>query len=316
VQLSSAIALVAGAAVVAAVAVLWTPDVSRAELESDYLESPEDLRTVLGNRLHVRDRGPRNAPALLMIHGFGSSLQTWDAWAAALRDEWRVVRLDLPGSGLSGPDSTNDYTDARTHALLLELLEQLGLERVAVVGHSIGGRIAWSFAAKYPERVDHLVLVAPDGFASPGFDYGSAPEIPASLGLMRYVLPKFLLRMNLEVAYGNPDNLSAEMTQTYYDLLRAPGNREALLARLRQTVLRDPVPLLERVRAPVLLLWGESDQMIPVANSADYQAHLEHAELVRLPGLGHVPQEEAPAQTVGYVAQFLRQPATVAGLPD
>ncbi|MEE4185557.1 MAG: alpha/beta fold hydrolase [Gammaproteobacteria bacterium] len=315
-QLSTSIALAVGATAVLAGAVLWTPDVNRAELESSYLQSPDDMRLVLGNRMHVRDRGPRTAPAVLMIHGFGSSLQTWDAWAAALSDEWRVVRLDLPGSGLSGPDSTNDYTDARTHALLAELLDQLGLGSAALVGHSIGGRIAWSFAASYPDRVDRLVLVAPDGFASPGFEYGAAPEIPASLGLMRYVLPKFLLRMNLEVAYGNPDKLSAEMTQTYYDLLRAPGNREALLARLRQTVLRDPVPLLERVRAPVLLLWGESDQMIPVANSADYQAHLEHVELVRVPGLGHVPQEEAPAETVGYVERFLRQPATVAGRSD
>jgi len=316
VRLASSIALAVGATAIFAGAVLWTPDLSRAEVESDYLQSPDDMRTVLGNRLHVRDRGARGAPAVLMIHGFGSSLQTWDAWAAALSDEWRVVRLDLPGSGLSGPDSTNDYTDARTHALLIELLAQLDLASVAVIGHSIGGRIAWSFASNYPERVERLVLVAPDGFASPGFEYGSAPEIPASLGLMRYVLPKFLLRMNLEVAYGNPYNLSADMTQTYYDLLRAPGNREALLARLRQTVLPDPVPLLERVQAPVLLVWGESDQMIPVTNSADYQRHLDDVQLVRLPDLGHVPQEEAPAATVGYVEQFLRQPETVAGRSD
>jgi len=299
-------------AVVAAGFWLYTPDLDRAELEARYLEAPADLRTVLGTRLHVRDSGPRQAPAVLMVHGFGSSLHTWDAWADVLEDEWRIIRLDLPGAGLSGPDITSDYTDERSHALLIALLDQLGVQRATVVGHSIGGRIAWSFAAQQPERVDKLVLVAPDGFASPGFEYGSAPEVPASLALMRYVLPESILRMNLEVAYGDPSRLSDELAQTYHDLLRAPGNRDALLQRLQQTVLRNPVPLLEQVQVPVLLMWGEADGMIPVANSADYQRHLDNVRLVRLPGLGHVPHEEAPAETVGHVQAFLRDPPAVA----
>ncbi|MEO7640250.1 MAG: alpha/beta fold hydrolase, partial [Ramlibacter sp.] len=214
---------------------LWTPDKSREVLESKYLAAPADMVSVAGWRLHVRDSGPRGAPAIVLIHGFGGSLQTWDAWAKGLEGQYRVVRLDLPGSGLSPPDAAGDYTDARSIALVLALMDRLGLQRASVAGHSIGGRIAWTLAATHPERVDKLVLVSPDGFASPGFEYGTAPEVPAALGLMRYVLPRPLLRMNLAPAYVDPAQVTNELLDRYSDLIRAPGARQAMLDRMRQT---------------------------------------------------------------------------------
>jgi pimeloyl-ACP methyl ester carboxylesterase len=256
-------------------------------------------------RLHVTDTGPRDAPAVVLIHGFGASLQTWDGWAQGLSRRWRVVRMDLPGSGLSPPDPAGDYTDARSIQMVIALMDQLGLRQASVVGHSIGGRIAWTFAARHPERVDRLVLVAPDGFASPGFDYGKAPAVPAMLGLMRYALPKPLLRMNLAPAYADPTVLSDALVTRYDDLLRAPGARQALLDRMRQTVLVDPRPLLAIVRAPTLLLWGQRDAMIPISNSADYLKALPDARLVVMPDSGHLPQEEAASQSLAAVEAFL-----------
>ncbi len=284
---------------------LWTPDRSRALLEVRYLAAPGDMIELNAWRLHVRDSGPRDAPAVIMIHGFGASLQTWDAWAAGLSRRHRVIRFDLPGSGLSGPDPAADYTDARSLELLLALMDRLGLQRASVVGHSIGGRIAWTFASRHPERVDRLVLVSPDGFASPGFDYGKTPEVPQWLGLMRYVLPKPLLRMALKPAYADPALLTDALVDRYDDLIRAPGARQALLDRLRQTVLVDPRPMLARVRAPTLLVWGERDAMIPFANSADYLKALPDARLVALPAAGHLPQEEAAADSLAAVDAFL-----------
>ncbi len=284
---------------------LWTPDRDRSLLERRYLAAPGDMLQVAGWRLHMRDSGPREAPAVVLIHGFGSSLQTWDAWALGLSRNRRVVRFDLPGSGLSPPDPTGDYTDARSLQLMLALLDELGLQRASIVGHSIGGRIAWRFAAAYPERVDHLVLVAPDGFASPGFDYGKPPEAPAVLGLMRYVMPKPLLRMNLATAYADPVVLTDALVERYDDLLRAPGARKALLDRMRQTVLVDPRPVLATLRAPTLLVWGERDAMIPVANAADYLKALVDARLVIIPGAGHLPQEEAPSESLAAIEAFL-----------
>ena len=285
---------------------LWTPDLPRAELEARYLAEPADLRTVGPWRLHVRDSGPREAPAVLLLHGFGASLQTWDVWAQGMSTTHRVIRIDLPGSGLSPPDPDRDYTDARSLQMLVRLLDDLGVPRASVVGHSMGGRIAWTFAARHPERTDKLVLVAPDGFASFGFEYGKAMDVPASLGLMRHVLPQPLLRMNLQAAYAQPETLTDALTTRYHELLRAPGARQAMLDRLQQTVLQEPLPLLRQIRAPTLLVWGEADAMIPFANARDYLQAMPGSRLLSWPGVGHLPQEEAAQASLQGVADFLR----------
>lgn len=289
---------------------LWTPDVPRASLEARYLAAPSDLRQVGLWQLHVRDSGPpkaqTNAPAVVMLHGFGASLQTWDAWAEGLASKHRVIRIDLPGSGLSPPDPAHDYRDERSLQMLMALLDHLGLPRVSLVGHSMGGRIAWTFAAQHPERIDKLVLVAPDGYASFGFEYGKPTDVPATLGLMRHVLPKPLLRMNLQAAYARPESLTDAVTTRYHDLILVPGARQAMLDRLQQTVLQEPEPLLRQIRAPTLLVWGEADAMIPIGNARDYLQAIPGSRLVSWPQVGHLPQEEAAEQSLKAVADFLR----------
>jgi pimeloyl-ACP methyl ester carboxylesterase len=285
---------------------LWTPDKPLGELQARYRAAPGDSMQVGPWRLHVRESGPKDAPAVLMLHGFGGSLHSWETWAQALSAHHRVIRFDLPGHGLSEPDPAGDYTDARSLQLTLALMDQLGVARASLVGHSIGGRIAWTFAARHPERTGRLVLVAPDGFASPGFEYGKATEVPAVLGLMRHVLPKAVLRMNLAPAYADPAFLTDELTTRYHDLMLAPGGRDAMFKRLQQTVLTDPRPLLATIAAPTLLVWGEADAMIPVANAQDYLGAVKGSRLVTLPGVGHLPQEEAAAASLPAVADFLR----------
>jgi pimeloyl-ACP methyl ester carboxylesterase len=294
------------AALLSALGWLWTPDRPRALLESRYLQAPGEYLQVTGVRLHLRDTGPRDAPAIIFLHGFGSSLQTWEAWSAVLATQYRVIRIDLPGFALTGPDPTGDYSDERSVRILTALLDRLGLARASVVGHSIGGRIAWKFAALEPSRVAKLVLISPDGFASPGYAYGKAPAIPPLVRLMRYALPKVLVRMSLAPAFCDPGVLTDKLVDRYYDLMLAPGVRGAMLERMQQTVLEDPEPLLRRIQAPTLLLWGQRDGMIPFTNSADYLRSLPNAVLVPLPATGHVPQEEAPALALPPLEAFLR----------
>lgn len=283
---------------------LYAPDKPRAALETAY---PGEYRTVLGLRLRLRDTGPRDAPALILLHGFGSSLDTWEPWAKALSAKYRLIRLDLPGFGLTGPDPTGDYSDARTLAILAGLMDQLGLPRATLIGNSLGGRFAWEFAARYPQRVAKLVLISPDGFASPGFEYGKAPEVPFVMNLMPWVGPRSLIRANLAPAWARPDALPDAVLERYRDMLLAPGVRRAILDRTRQTVITDPAARLRSIAAPTLLLWGEQDHMIPVQNAQDYLRLLPNARFVRLPGMGHVPFEEAPAAALAPLERFLGQ---------
>jgi pimeloyl-ACP methyl ester carboxylesterase len=264
---------------------LWTPDKSRAELEAKYLNAKSDYIEVAGMRLHLRDTGSKQAPAIILIHGFGASLHTWEPWAQALSKDYRVIRFDVPGFGLTGPDPTGDYSDQRSITLLTSLMDTLGLAHATLIGNSMGGRIAWKFAAARPERVSKLVLISPDGFASPGVEYGKTSAVPAMVKLMRYTLPKAMLAPNLAAAYANPAVMTGKLLDRYYDLMLAPGVRDAIIARMEQSVLTDPEPELRQIQAETLLLWGEKDALIPMSNAADYIRVLERCMLVPLPAV-------------------------------
>ncbi|MFN3718580.1 MAG: alpha/beta fold hydrolase [Rhizobium rhizophilum] len=304
-MMMTASAWLAGFAVLGIIALsiwLYEPDKPRAALQRTY---PGQYRIVEGVRLRLRDTGPPDAQAVIMLHGFGASLDTWEEWANALSTRYRVVRFDLPGFGLTGPDPTGDYTDARTMQILIGLLDQLDLDRVSLIGNSLGGRIAWNFAAMHPDRVARLVLVSPDGFASPGFEYDKLPETPLIMRALPYTAPRSMLKANLAAAYGNPEALSEDNVTRYHDMMLAPGVRQAILARMGQVILRDPGPTLGRIHAPTLLLWGEKDGMIPITNADDYLRYLPNVTLVRLPGLGHLPFEEEPVRSLAPIDLFL-----------
>lgn len=294
-------------ALIAAGAWLYTPDKSRAALEAKYATAPSQFVEAAGVRLHVRDTGrkDKDAAAIILLHGFGMSLHTWDAWAKALEPDFRVVRLDLPGFGLTGIDPTGDYTDARMLTVIAALMDKLGIARASIAGNSMGGRFAWEFAAKYPARVDKLILISPDGFASFGLEYGKRASVPTMVKLMQYVLPKPMLKSSLAPAYADQSRLPDDVVTRYHDLMLVPGVRGAIIARMEQLVLEDPVPLLKSIKAPTLLVWGEKDAMIPLSNAIDYQKALPDSTLVTFPKLGHVPHEEDPVQSLAPVRAFL-----------
>jgi pimeloyl-ACP methyl ester carboxylesterase len=284
---------------------LWTPDLERAELEKRYFSSSPQIIDVDGLKVYYKETGPQGAPALLLLHGFGSSLQAWDDWSLKLEQKYRLIRLDLPGFGLTGASPANDYSEEKDLAILTHFVDKLGLEKFSVVGHSMGGKMAWSLAASQPERVQALVLMAPDGFPETK-DIGTKPyEVPAIMGLIKYVLPKYLVQKSIEPAFVQADALNDALVNRYFDMLRAPGVRGAILERSNQTIYTDPVPRLKAIKAPTLLIWGEKDQMIPSTNAQSYANVLSNSTTVLIPKLGHLLQEEQPEKGLAAVMQFL-----------
>ena len=285
---------------------LWTPDKSKAELEKTYGSSKNAYVSALGVNLHYQDTGPsKNVIPILFLHGFGASLQTWETWAQALSEDYRVISVDLPGFGLTGEDPSGIYTDQRSVEVLEAFLKELQIPKVVLVGNSMGGKFAWQFAARHPAQVAKLVLISPDGYASPGIEYGKKTEVPAIAELYRYFFSKTFLAMNLEPAYANPKTLNDALVNRYYDLMLAPGVRGAILARMQQTVLQDPVPSLASIQVPTLLIWGEKDAFIPISNSNDYLKVMPNAKRVSLPNIGHLPQEEQPTIGLAALKEFL-----------
>jgi len=284
---------------------LWAPDIELSELQKRYGSTPENMVSMESMRIHYKDTGPKEAPVLLLLHGFGSSLQTWDVWAEKLDKKYRVIRLDLPGFGLTGPSPSDDYSELNDLNTLTRFVDSLGITDLSVVGHSMGGKIAWTFAAAHPERVKALVLMAPDGFPQ-AEAIGTKPyAMPAIMGVMKYSLPKYFVRKSIEPAFVDLNELDDQLVNRYHDMLRAPGVRAAILARANQTIYTDPVPRLKQIKAPTLLIWGDEDKMIPSSNAKSYAAVLENSETVLIPKLGHLLHEEHAELGLAKVTEFL-----------
>jgi pimeloyl-ACP methyl ester carboxylesterase len=296
---------VASIVTVAAMLGLWTPDWDRAALEKKYATPDTQFLEVQGQRVHFQDTGHKDAPVLLLLHGFGASLQTWDAWADALQKNYRVIRLDLPGFGLTGASPNKAYADADDVQFVENFVNEIGISEFSLIGHSMGGKVAWNVAATYPAKVKRLILMAPDGYANPE-DFGAKPyAMPAVMHVMKYCLPSFFVKQSLAPAFYDPKLLTQDLLTRYHDFLRAPGVRQAIIDRANQTVNTDPVARLKKITAPTLLLWGEADQMIPRANALRYAQVLATSTTVVLPKQGHLLQEERPQEGLAQVLAFL-----------
>lgn len=275
------------------------------KLEQSYVTSTDRFVEVDGARLRVREQGPADAPVLLLLHGFTFSLETWDGWAERLSEDYRVIRYDLLGHGLTGPDPRERYAPKERAAFVGEVLDALGVDHAIIGGNSLGGLAAWRFAAQAPERVDALLLVSPGAYPMNGVDENPA-EVPAAMALFLRTVPEAGVRATLERLYGDPERITEERVKLMGDMMRREGNGDAMIRSIEKFTLPDPDADLATVTAPTLLLWGEADQLIPMANGEKLAEVIPNAKLVTYPGAGHIAQEEIPEETAADAAAFLR----------
>jgi pimeloyl-ACP methyl ester carboxylesterase len=287
---------------------LWgyAPDLPRDYLIERYGQPPSTFIDVGGTRAHVLDTGKSDGMPLILIHGSLESLQVWDGWVAQLKDRYRLISVDLPGHGLTGPWARGEYT-VDAYADFIEVLaDTLGLDRFAIAGHSLGGAVAWTFAATRPERVNHLILV--DAAAYPRESgptwrtrLARAPMI-GDIGI--YFKPEWVVRDALKEMYANPAMVTPERVRRVAELQRYPGNRKATLQRTRTQEPLDPTPL-KRLDVPTLIVWGTQDRWTPVADAFRLQTDIRGAKLALFSQAGHNPMEEDPKGTAAAVGGFL-----------
>jgi pimeloyl-ACP methyl ester carboxylesterase len=294
-----------------AVGMSYAPDRPAQALVARWAPPPSDFIDVDGLVVHLRDEGPRDDPApLVLLHGLGDSLHTWQGWAEALRPRHRVIRFDLPGAGLTGPHASGDYrgdTDAR---FVLSLLDRLGVRHFAIGGNSLGGDTAWRVAAMAPSRVTRLLLVDAAGYAVQpqqvpiGFAIAATPVLRS---LATSLTPRALVAQSLQQMVGHPERVTAEQVDRCHELLLREGNRDALVQRLRQR--RDEagrdVARLRTLAMTTLILWGGQDRLLPPATAERFHHDIARSRVVVFDDLGHLPQQEDPKRTVAEVQRFL-----------
>jgi pimeloyl-ACP methyl ester carboxylesterase len=283
-----------------------SPDVPVEELEDEYTNEASEFGEIGGARLHYRDQGPSDAPAVVLIHGFASSLHTWEGWVERL-DEYRVVTLDLPAFGLTGPNESDEYNVEYYAGVLDELADELGIETFALGGNSMGGEVAWRYALDHSERVEKLLLLDAAGYSTEGGDasiFLTLAGYPVLNRIPRHITPRSSLRDLVESAYADDSLVTDELVSRYYDLLRREGNREAIVKRVRDPAesREDEIPSVE---VPTLVMWGEKDTWITPEHAQRFSKDIPDSELITYEGVGHVPMEEAPDETAPDAVEFL-----------
>jgi pimeloyl-ACP methyl ester carboxylesterase len=305
-------AVVAGLAV--AGCVFLRPDIPYATLDSRYANAQSRFMDLPGGlRIHYRDQGNPAGPTLVMVHGYAASLHAWEPWVERLGGAYRIVTLDLPGHGLTQapanwPPSLGAYAD-----VVLEVADRLKLPPFVIVGNSMGGGVAWTFALAHPDRVRGLVLVDAVGLPPPpsaGRPKGTPLVFqilatPVGRFVLAHVDTKSLAEKGLRQAYVDQSLVTPALVNRYVDLSRAPGHREILTSGGAGHGPPMTAETFAKIHAPTLMLHGDADTVIPVASSHRLAQVIPGSRLITYPGVGHVPMEQIPDRSAADVRAFL-----------
>jgi pimeloyl-ACP methyl ester carboxylesterase len=259
-----------------------------------------------GHRLRYVRAG--SGPAVVLVHGFASSLYTWKDVIPALAAGHDVVALDLPGFGQS--DQPDDLSFEDFPRAVLGLMDLLGIRTAALVGNSLGGATAAVVAAERPERVDALVLID-----AAGFDLGPK-ERPRMVsfamsraGSLLGRLPgnRLVVEASLRQVFHDPSRITPERLSEYLAAAVRPGTVPAIRSLGASSAGREALVSrsLPRVLARTLVLWGDDDRWIPIAHADRFLAAIPGARKAVIPACGHVPQEEKPEEVARLVLAFL-----------
>lgn len=252
--------------------------------------------------VYRRQAQRENAPTLLLLHGYTASKELWLRFANNLDGRYNIIIPDLAGHGETGFDPQWSYSPSAQATRLKRLLDTLGVERVSVIGNSMGGLIAANFALQYPEHTEAIVVIDPAGVSAPVasraeklFQQGQSPfeidnwdDFQEFYG-MTMAEPPFIPEFVLRGMAKRYQEHKAEYIQIAEDF----RNLDQLDGRLNE------------ITVPTLIIWGSADQLLDVSAAAVWYKGIPSAELEIFEGIGHMPMVERPAQTAERTIDFL-----------
>lgn len=257
----------------------------------------------------------RDGPPVVLIHGLGASAEIWSANIGSLATRHRVYAPDLPGFGRTEKPGWMDYSPGAYSRFLLDFMTALGIERAALVGHSLGGGVALRAILDDTGRVDRLILLSSAGL-------GPDVSLPLRIASLPFfdriffkpplpVFTRFLHRLVFD-----PPAITADFARLYYEMFFQPASVRAFTGILRTiATLRGARPgVLESIRAglgtitaPTLILWGRQDRILPVSQALDAAGRIPGARLHILERCGHMPNVEYPGEFNRLVLEFLQE---------
>lgn len=292
--------------------------------------TPQDLADpdgqfveINGASVYYRVRGPQDGPPVLLLHGFLGSTVSWDETLGVLADAgYRAIAFDCPPFGLSDKRPELDYSLEAQAAVTAGLMDELGIESAALVGHSQGGAVVAQFALAYPGRAEKLVFVAgavglrQEDYGADAQDTGQMfgfmdaaapnPNSPLARLALRALFTSGFTRDLLGRSMNNSDRMTPAMLERSAAFFRLPGWEAGLLAFARDGDLRGiEAERLAGVETPALLVWGEADRFVPVSVGERLRDVLPNATWIVYPDVGHILMLEAGEQFHADLLAFL-----------
>ena len=266
-------------------------------IEEDKMDAGSSVVLQDGLTVHYKRAG--HGMVVLLLHGSGASLASFDGVAARLSASFDVLRIDLPGFGRTGPRADRDYRIEILASTVGQVMEVLGVSRYALVGHSLGGNIAWNLALDRPERIAGLVLINATGYPGKSLPAGMRlAQNPFLRPLLRRWMPRFAVARSLRLAAGSGFAVDDAMIDRVYAMANRPGNREAFVDFVN-TRQRDRSAEIPRITTPTLILRSASIDGQYFAHDIPTAREEVHADGGRL-----LPQED-PGWVADAIERFL-----------
>lgn len=278
------------------------------QLQLRYADDQSDFVLVDGMNVHYRMAGPDYAPTVLLLHDMGHSLQQMTALADTLTETHRVISLDLPGFGLTGPHPQHDYSMKAYRDFLDAFLSELGIDRCYAVGAGLGGRLAWELALAYPKRVHRMALISPDGLQPYEQPRTLLEEQLRASGFRRFwfkrITPKRTIKRSFALEYPTVKAQPQATFEQRIELLRREGNRTAFIKRTLQEDY-NRTGRLDDLEIPSMILWGTEDHINPITHASYFHKQLPGSEVRLFKDLGHNLLEESFPEVAGALIEFL-----------
>lgn len=275
-------------------------------LKEKYTNEQSKWIDINGLQVHYRMEG--QGQPVVLIHGTGASLQTFDKWTEILKEKYQVIRMDIPAFGLTGPNADNDYSIEAYVRFIDEFTKKLEIKDFILGGNSLGGEIAWKYAYYHPESVKGLVLLNPAGspirkFDMPFFSAFRLASIPVLSSIIGHVDPRMTVRQTVLQAYEKDELVTDEMVKMYYEMSLRDGNRAAFVQRIKQ-VGKDPILKPEKVSTPTLLIWGKQDAILLIEQMEGFK-NMPNMQPIVYEGVGHTPQDEVAEESAAATIAFI-----------
>ena len=293
------------------IGIYWKNAIPFEDLKKKYTNTASQFIEVDGLQVHFRDEGKQNDTLpIVLIHGAAASLHTWEGWVNSLKAEHRVVTLDLPAFGLTGPNKTGIYSMDYYTQFIEKFLEKRQISRCILGGNSLGGAITWQYALAYPHKVSKMILVDAAGYPMQlkslpiGFKVAT---IPILRDILKNLSIRSIIKKSVLDVFVQKEKVTDALIDRYEELGLREGNRKAFYDMMKHSDLlnNDNYLKINTLNMPTLVLWGAGDELLPPSMGQHFHDDLPNDTLIVLNNLGHTPMEEDVDKTVNIVKAFL-----------